>query len=109
MDPTKLTREHEARKARLEALRARKAGGPGAGSVLFLLFHLHLNYSSGATGLLSQRNFDPESRTLKKHAQVEDNIEDTIEKNVQGMAALIIKEDEERRAQELASCLPMFS
>ncbi|KZS88360.1 mRNA splicing factor [Sistotremastrum niveocremeum HHB9708] len=72
----------EQRKARLQALRAKKQGGP-------------------VTAVDGQRNFDPVSRTLRKHAAAEDAIEDTVEKDVAGLAERIIAEDEERRAQEL--------
>ncbi|EIW84915.1 mRNA splicing factor [Coniophora puteana RWD-64-598 SS2] len=73
----------EARKARLIALRQRREGGGGPdGSVIL------------------NRNYDPETRTLKKRGH-DDDIEDTIEKNVEGMAEMIIAEDEQRREQEL--------
>ncbi len=49
-----------------------------------------------------QRNFDPETRTLVKHAKADD-IEDTVENAVEGLAERIIAEDEERRNQELVS------
>lgn len=51
--------------------------------------------------MLRNRNFDPETRTLRKHTQNGRLTEDTVEKNVEGMAEMIIAEDEERRAQEL--------
>lgn len=47
-----------------------------------------------------QRNFDPETRTLRKHAKAGEE-EDTVEKQIAGMAELIIAEDEERRKQDL--------
>ena len=50
---------------------------------------------------LSTRNFDPETRTLRKRDKEENENEDTIEKNVAGLAEKILAEDEERRAQEL--------
>lgn len=46
------------------------------------------------------RNFDPETRTLRKHTNA-DEVEDTVEKAVEGLAEKIIAEDEERRKQEL--------
>ncbi|KAG6868829.1 hypothetical protein C0993_009711 [Termitomyces sp. T159_Od127] len=67
----------ETRKVRLAALRSRKAGEVD-----------------------ENRNFDTESRTLRKHNPL-DPPEDTVEKNVEGLAEKIIAEDELRRAQEL--------
>jgi cwf18 pre-mRNA splicing factor len=49
---------------------------------------------------LKQRNFDPETRTLRKRDPT-DALEDTVEKNVEGVAEQIIAEDAERRQQEL--------
>lgn len=63
--------------------------------------------SSDGASILISRNFDPASRTVKKRTQA-DNIEDTIEKNVEGMAAMIIAEDEQRRAQELVRVPLLF-
>ncbi|KZT39724.1 mRNA splicing factor [Sistotremastrum suecicum HHB10207 ss-3] len=80
----------EQRKARLQALRAKKQGGP-----------VTAVDGSSEPVTISQRNFDPVSRTLRKHAAAEDAIEDTVEKDVAGLAEKIIAEDEERRAQEL--------
>ncbi|KAH0830659.1 mRNA splicing factor [Lanmaoa asiatica] len=76
----------EARKARLVALRNRKEGRADA---------------DDGGSLLSNRNFDPETRTLRKHTQNGRLTQDTVEKNVEGMAENIIAEDEQRRAQEL--------
>ena len=57
--------------------------------------------------VLKNRNFDPVTRTLRKHDRTEDAImEDTVEKNVDGLAEKIITEDEERRAQELVCHVP---
>lgn len=50
-----------------------------------------------------QRNFDPETRQSRKRDK-EDEPEDTVEKAVEGLAEQIIKEDEEKRAEELVSC-----
>lgn len=59
---------------------------------------------SNGEALIKSRNFDPESRTLKKRTREDAAaMEDTIEKNVEGMAQMIIKDDEDRRAQELVS------
>lgn len=46
------------------------------------------------------RNYDPETRTIKKRA-LGDEEDDTVEKAVEGLAERIIAEDEERRAQDL--------
>lgn len=56
--------------------------------------------------LIKNRNFDPETRTLKKHTQEDVVMEDTVENQVKGLAEQIIAEDEKRRAQELV-CLHM--
>jgi hypothetical protein len=48
------------------------------------------------------RNFDPETRTLRKHDPSKDEA-DTVEKQVEGLAERIVQEDEEKRAQELVS------
>jgi coiled-coil domain-containing protein 12 len=49
---------------------------------------------------LAGRNFDPETRTLRKR-QANVEIEDTLEHNVKGLAEQIIAEDEAKRAQDL--------
>lgn len=60
--------------------------------------------------LLKNRNFDPVSRTLRKRNQGDDvEMEDTVEKNVEGLAENIIAEDEQRRAQELVRPGSSFS
>ncbi|KAG6855959.1 hypothetical protein H0H87_009076 [Tephrocybe sp. NHM501043] len=76
-----LAEASEARKARLAALRDRKAG-----------------LDDGS--IIKTRNFDPDSRTVRKRNPLEAT-EDTVEKNVEGLAEKIITEDELRRAQEL--------
>lgn len=54
--------------------------------------------------IIKHRTFDPESRTLKKHGPTDDvEMEDTVEKKVEGLAEAIIAEDAERRAQDLVS------
>ena len=58
---------------------------------------------------MTQRNFDPETRTLRKRTQVDAELEDSLEKNVEGLAERIIVEDEERRAQDLVRCLFVLS
>lgn len=57
--------------------------------------------------VIKNRNFDPTSRTLRKHAKEDVDMEDTVEKDVAGMAEKIIAEDEERRAQELVRGISM--
>jgi len=52
--------------------------------------------------VLANRNFDPETRTLRKH-QANVEIEDTLEHNVKGLAERIIAEDEAKRAQDLVT------
>jgi coiled-coil domain-containing protein 12 len=54
--------------------------------------------------VLNTRNFDPETRTLRKRTQADAELEDTLEKDVEGLAERIIVEDEERRAQDLVRC-----
>ncbi|KAJ7905775.1 cwf18 pre-mRNA splicing factor-domain-containing protein [Mycena olivaceomarginata] len=78
----------EARKERLLALKRKKDGVEDDGP---------------AEPVIKSRNFDPESRTLKKRAIISDDVEmeDTVERDVAGLAEKIITEDEERRAQEL--------
>jgi cwf18 pre-mRNA splicing factor len=53
-----------------------------------------------ANDVLSNRNFDPQTRTLRKH-QADTEMEDTVEKNVQGLAEHILVQDEAKRAQDL--------
>lgn len=52
---------------------------------------------------MKTRNYDPASRTLRKHAREDDMEQDTVEKEVEGLAHKIIAEDETRRGQELVS------
>ena len=51
--------------------------------------------------LVKSRNFDPESRALKKRTLEDAEMEDTVENRVKGLAEQIIADDEKRRAQEL--------
>ncbi|KZV65915.1 mRNA splicing factor [Peniophora sp. CONT] len=74
----------ETRKARLIALRKRRAGEGDLSS----------------EPILSTRNFDPETRTLRKRPTGQEE-EDTVEKAVAGLAERILSEDESRRAQDL--------
>ncbi|KAI0934662.1 hypothetical protein AcW1_006111 [Taiwanofungus camphoratus] len=84
-----LTDASEARKSRLIALRKRKAGEADESS-------------DTQEPIIKHRTFDPESRTLKKHGPTDDvEMEDTVEKKVEGLAEAIIAEDAERRAQDL--------
>jgi len=56
--------------------------------------------------LIKNRNFDPETRTLKKRGNDEDvEMEDTVEKNIEGLAEQIIEEESSKRAQELVCVL----
>ncbi|EMD38065.1 hypothetical protein CERSUDRAFT_113210 [Gelatoporia subvermispora B] len=77
----------EARKARLIALRKRKAGEAVEEGV-------------GEESVIRHRLFDPETRTLKKHGE-DVEMQDTVEKKVEGLAEQIIAEDAQRRAQDL--------
>ncbi|KAG6333227.1 hypothetical protein ID866_5862 [Astraeus odoratus] len=76
----------EARKARLLALRKRKEEGESGGN---------------GNSVLLNRNFDPETRTLRKHGKNEAVTQETLENDVEGMAENIIAQDEQLRAQEL--------
>ncbi|KAG9012081.1 hypothetical protein FRB94_011777 [Tulasnella sp. JGI-2019a] len=86
---TTLADASEARKERLIALRQRKLGQQPEG----------VN-SSKEPFRFRQRNFDPETRTLRRHAKAGEE-EDTVEKQIAGVAEQIIAEDEERRKQDL--------
>ena len=62
----------------------------------------HLTNSVSVEPVIKNRTFDPETRTLKKHTPGDDvEMEDTIEKKVEGLAEQIIAEDAEKRAQDL--------
>ncbi|KAG1877729.1 mRNA splicing factor [Suillus subalutaceus] len=76
----------DARKARLIALRNRKEG---------------ISTVSNGDSVLLSRNYDPETRTLKKHSKNDVLTTDTVEKAIEGVAEMIIAEDERQRAQEL--------
>ncbi|KXN92274.1 Coiled-coil domain-containing protein 12 [Leucoagaricus sp. SymC.cos] len=83
-----LVEASETRKARLIALRKRKAG--------------EATDDASSESLFKPRNFDPESRTIKKRTRDDDvEMEDTVEKNVADLAEKIIQEDKVRQAQEL--------
>ena len=106
-----LAEASEARKARLIALRKRKAGEvvdeEGYVSSPFSLTNICyiLNFKKficrNAEPLIKNRNFDPDSRTLRKHANDDVVMQDTVEVQVKGLAEEIIAEDEKLRAQEL--------
>lgn len=83
-----LAEASEARKARLTALRKRKAGEA-------------VDEAGNAEPLIKNRNFDPDSRTLRKHANDDVVMQDTVEVQVKGLAEQILAEDEKLRAQEL--------
>lgn len=72
--------------------------------VRFILFSDN-NRVGSAEPLIKNRNFDPETRTLKKRGDGDVEMEDTVEKDVEGLAEQIIKEDAEKRAQELVRVL----
>lgn len=55
---------------------------------------------------LKQRNYDPETRGFRKRETGEEG-EDTVEKAVEGLAEQIIKEDEEKRNEELV-CFNLY-
>lgn len=59
--------------------------------------------------LLATRNFDPQTRTLKKRSDSDVDMEDTVEKDVAGLAEHIIAEEEEARIQELVSVFSFLS
>ncbi|KAI0371686.1 mRNA splicing factor [Pilatotrama ljubarskyi] len=85
-----LAEASEARKARLTALRKRKAGEAVDEA------------SAESEPVIKHRSFDPNTRSLKKHTPEEDaQMEDTVEHQVEGLAEKIIAEDAERRAQDL--------
>ncbi|THH10837.1 hypothetical protein EW145_g1053 [Phellinidium pouzarii] len=86
-----LAEEADARKARLLALRRKKQAQTDSDGD-----------QHDEEPVLSTRNFDPGTRTLRKRNQNDDdNMEDTVEKDVAGLAQQIIAEDEEMRAQDL--------
>ncbi|KLO10548.1 hypothetical protein SCHPADRAFT_916313 [Schizopora paradoxa] len=85
-----LAEESESRKARLAALRRKKLGQNADED------------QPMEEVTLSRRNFDPATRTLRKRTFEDDQeMEDTVEKNVEGLAEQIIVEDEQRKAEDL--------
>ncbi|QRV85852.1 pre-mRNA-splicing factor CWC18 [Ceratobasidium sp. AG-Ba] len=80
-----LAEESELRKARLLALRRKKLGD-----------------NADVPGLpqIKERNFDTTARKVKKKKDVEDE-DDTVEKQIAGLADMIIADDEVKRSEEL--------
>lgn len=116
---TNLAATTAARKERLIALRKRKEAvesGTSDGQYVLTLFHLLLSRHDQLILLqlfvcrthfaLKQRNYDPEARGFRKRETGEEG-EDTVEKAVEGLAEQIIKEDEEKRNEELV-CLNLY-
>lgn len=54
------------------------------------------------------RNYDPETKQMRKR-DAQDGGEDTVEKAVEGLAESILREDAEKRKEELVRCLPCTS
>lgn len=99
----------EARKARLIALRRKRAGEEGEGIEyvpnFFLLSGTYMKLSGDTNeSILTNRNFDPQTRTLRKHKTTEES-GDTIEHNVKGLAEQIMAQDEAKRAQDLVRAM----
>ena len=99
----------EARKARLIALRRKRAGEEGEGIEyvpnFFLLSGTYMTLSGDTNeSILTNRNFDPQTRTLRKHKTAEES-GDTIEHNVKGLAEQIMAQDEAKRAQDLVRAM----
>jgi len=82
-----LAQESESRKSRLEALRRKKLGQEGG--------------RASEEPILTTRNFDPETRTLRKRTREDGDQDDTVEKDIAGLAEKIVAEDEKRRAEDL--------
>jgi coiled-coil domain-containing protein 12 len=94
----------EARKERLVALRRRKTGQAIDEYVCcaFNSLSYSLVISSSAESEFKPRNFDPETRTIKKRTRDDDvEMQDTVEKDIANMAEEIIQEDKARQAQDL--------
>lgn len=87
----------EARKAKLAALKKRKtlhdSGAPADDA------HHQPDTSAEQHQVFKFRNYDPETGTARKHARTDDD--DTVEKQVEGLAEKAILQDEIQRAQEL--------
>ncbi|KAH7104045.1 mRNA splicing factor [Auriculariales sp. MPI-PUGE-AT-0066] len=88
-----LVEASEARKARLLALRKRKAGESD---------DVNGSAVDAEPMTLKHRNFDPDTRTQRKHTtNGADAPEDTVEYAVAGLQERIIADDEARRDAEL--------
>jgi len=83
-----LAEASEARTEHMKDLRTRKAGEA-------------IDEKGKPEPLIKNRNFDPDSRTIRKHANDDVVMQDTVEVQVKGLAEQILAEDEELRAQEL--------
>ncbi|GAA5860503.1 hypothetical protein JCM3774_006189 [Rhodotorula dairenensis] len=88
----------EARKAKLAALKKRKtlhdSGAQDAGDQSAALAP-----PADRHEVFKFRNYDPETGTARKHARTDED--DTVEKQVEGLAEKAILQDEIQRAQEL--------
>ncbi len=99
----------DARKTRLAALRKRKAGEDAGEEYPPPPCSNARTNITCRTGIIKARNFDPETRTLRKHAAMDEDMPDTVEKDVAGLAEQIMAEDEQRRQQELVIAPRFFS
>jgi coiled-coil domain-containing protein 12 len=92
----------DVRKARLIALRNRKEGrSTGTNGYVIMKLQGSIILIRHRDSVLLSRNYDPETRTLKKHSRNEDLATDTVEKAVEGVAEKIIAEEELQRNREL--------
>jgi len=92
----------DARKARLIALRNRKEGiSTISNGYAIIKFQCCIVLTSHRDSVLLSRNYDPDTRTLKKPSKNDVLTTDTVEKAIEGVAEMIIAEDERQRAQEL--------
>lgn len=105
-----LANASEARKARLIALRKRKAGEAvddgyvGIYNELYAKLTTWSVYSEAAEPVIKHRIYDPETKTLKRRTD-EDVEMDTVENHIEGLAEQIIEEDAQQRAQDLVSSM----
>ena len=60
---------------------------------------------SNAQPLIKSRNYDPGTRTIKKHTNEDPSLEDTVEKRAAVLTKDILAEDEKQRAQDLVTFL----
>jgi coiled-coil domain-containing protein 12 len=68
--------------------------------VISVSFFKQLTFRSHFTFKL--RNYDPETKQMRKR-DAQDGGEDTVEKAVEGLAESILREDAEKRKEELVS------